>query len=159
MIDELVVVLPDEGLVALMVSEIDAVDGVSVEDVRAIEGGHIDPDLAALALIAEVAEAASGERRTTLVALIAELIGADWAVLLRDGVEMARVGDLHEEGALDPYRRGREHPLSAGPESDVFWSSRPDGPVLVARRASRPIHTRERDRVDAIMRVAASLLD
>ncbi len=158
-IDELVVVLPDEGLVALMVSEIDAVDGVSVEDVRAIEGGHIDPDLAALALIAEVAEAALGERRTTLVALIAELIGADWAVLLRDGVEMARVGDLPEEGALDPYRRGREHPLSAGPESDVFWSSRPDGPVLVARRASRPIHTRERDRVDAIMRVAASLLD
>ena len=158
-IDELVVVLPDEGLVALMVSEIDAVDGVSVEDVRAIEGGHIDPDLAALALIAEVAEAAPGERRTMLVALIAELIGADWAVLLRDGVEMARVGELPEEGALDPYRRGREHPLSAGPESDVFWSSRPDGPVLVARRASRPIHTRERDRVDAIMRVAASLLD
>jgi hypothetical protein len=158
-IDELVVVLPDDGLVALMVSEIDAVDGVAVEDVRAIEGGHVDPDLAALALIAEVAEAAPGERRTTLVALIAELIGADWAVLLRDGVEMARVGDLPEEGALDPYRRGREHPLSAGPESDVFWSSRPDGPVLVARRASRPIHTRERDRVDAIMRVAASLLD
>ncbi len=158
-IDELVVVLPDEGLVALMVSEIDAVDGVSVEDVRAIEGGHIDPDLAALALIAEVAEAAPGERRTMLVALIAELIGADWAVLLRDGVEMARVGELPEEGALDPYRRGREHPLSAGPESDVFWSSRPDGPVLVARRASRPIHTRERDRVDAIMRVTASLLD
>lgn len=158
-IDELVVVLPDEGLVALMVSEIDAVDGVSVEDVRAIEGGHIDPDLAALGLIAEVAEAAPGERRTMLVALIAELIGADWAVLLRDGVEMARVGELPEEGALDPYRRGREHPLSAGPESDVFWSSRPDGPVLVARRASRPIHTRERDRVDAIMRVAASLLD
>jgi hypothetical protein len=158
-IDELVVVLPDDGLVALMVSEIDAVDGVAVEDVRAIEGGHIDPDLAALALIAEVAEVAPSERRATLVSLLAELIGADWAVLLRDGVEMARVGDLPEGGALDPYRRGREHPLSAGPESDVFWSSRPDGPVLVARRASRPIHTRERDRVDAIMRVAASLLD
>ena len=158
-IDELVVVLPDDGLVALMVSEIDAVDGVAVEDVRAIEGGHVDPDLAALALIAEVAEVAPSERRATLVSLLAELIGADWAVLLRDGVEMARVGDLPEVGALDPYRRGREHPLSAGPESDVFWSSRPDGPVLVARRASRPIHTRERDRVDAIMRVAASLLD
>jgi hypothetical protein len=158
-IDELVVVLPDDGLVALMVSEIDAVDGVAVEDVRAIEGGHVDPDLAALALIAEVAEVAPSERRATLVSLLAELIGADWAVLLRDGVEMARVGDLPEGGALDPYRRGREHPLSAGPESDVFWSSRPDGPVLVARRASRPIHTRERDRVDAIMRVAASLLD
>jgi hypothetical protein len=158
-IDELVVVLPDDGLVALMVSEIDAVDGVAVEDVRAIEGGHVDPDLAALALIAEVAEVAPSERRATLVSLLAELIGADWAVLLCDGVEMARVGDLPEGGALDPYRRGREHPLSAGPESDVFWSSRPDGPVLVARRASRPIHTRERDRVDAIMRVAASLLD
>jgi len=46
-IDELVVVLPDEGLVALMVNEIDAVDGVSVEDVRAIEGGRVDSDLTA----------------------------------------------------------------------------------------------------------------
>ncbi|MBL6619834.1 MAG: ACT domain-containing protein [Ilumatobacteraceae bacterium] len=158
-IDELVVVLPDEGLVALMVNEIDAVDGVSVEDVRAIEGGHVDPDLTALALLAEVAESAAGERPSTLVTALVELIGADWAVLLRDGDEVARAGELPDEGALDPYRRGREHPLSAGPESDVFWSSHPDGPVLVARRSGRPIHTRERDRVDAIMRVAASLLD
>jgi len=157
-VDELVVVLPDEELVALMVNEIDAVDGVSVEDVRAIEGGHVDPDLTALALL-EVAESAAGERPSTSVTALAELIGADWAVLLRDGDEVARAGELPDEGALDPYRRGREHPLSAGPESDVFWSSHPNGPVLVARRSGRPIHTRERDRVDAIMRVAASLLD
>ena len=157
-IDELVVVLPDEALVALMVSEIDAVDGVSVEHVRTIEGSHIDPDLTALALLAEVAESTPGERPATLVTALAELVGADWAVLLREGTEMGRAGDVSEEHILDLYRRGREHPLWAGPDSDVFWSTLPDGPVLVARRADRPIHTRERDRVDAIMRVAASLL-
>ena len=53
-IDELVIGLPDATLVDLLIAEVSAVDGVSVEHVRPIEGDRIDPDLAALAFGAEI---------------------------------------------------------------------------------------------------------
>ena len=56
-VDELVVALPDAGLVDLMVSEVHAIDGVSVEHVRVTDGDHNDGGLLALALAAELAEA------------------------------------------------------------------------------------------------------
>ena len=56
-IDEIVVALPDPELVDLMVAEIHAIDGVSVEHVRPIAGEHIDGGLLALTAAAELAEA------------------------------------------------------------------------------------------------------
>src|SRR5579864_8640416 len=47
-IDELVVDLPDEGLVQLLVSEVSEVDGVDVEDVRRANDALADPRLDAL---------------------------------------------------------------------------------------------------------------
>ena len=45
-----------------MVAEVDAIDGVSVEHVRPIDGDHNDGGLLALALAAELAEATPEER-------------------------------------------------------------------------------------------------
>ena len=56
-VDELTVTLPDVELIGLLSAEIDAVDGVSVEDVRIVEADRVDPNLAALAAGAAMAEA------------------------------------------------------------------------------------------------------
>jgi len=157
-IDELVVLLPDVGLVDLMVSEIDAVDGVSVEYVRVIEGDHIDPDLAALGILADVAGVDREDRAVTLGERVAALVGSEWLVLVRDGRAVARVGEQVDDAVLEPYRLGPGHILAPHPPTELFWSAPGSGWVLIAQRVERPIHTRERDRVDAIMRVAVSLL-
>ncbi|MGH9269291.1 MAG: amino acid-binding protein, partial [Acidimicrobiales bacterium] len=47
-VDELVVMLPDDDLVALLISEIGQVDGVVVEDLRPAPGPLPDPRVAAL---------------------------------------------------------------------------------------------------------------
>ena len=56
-IDELTVALPDEGLASLLTAEIDAVDGVSVENIRPVDIDRVDPNLAALAVGAALAVA------------------------------------------------------------------------------------------------------
>ena len=47
-IDELIVELPDDGLVSLLVAEIAQVDGVDVEDVSPVPEEPVDPRLDAL---------------------------------------------------------------------------------------------------------------
>ena len=46
-IDELVVALPDDGLIDLLVAEIAQVDGVDVEEVQPVDGDDHDPQLSA----------------------------------------------------------------------------------------------------------------
>ena len=82
-IDELTVSLPDEELISLLTAEIDAVDGVSVEDVRVVNADRVDPNLAALAAGAAMAEADADERLDVLCQAAQRLIEADWAVVLR----------------------------------------------------------------------------
>ena len=65
-VDELTVSLPSADLVPLLTTEIDAVDGVSVEDVRTVELDRADPNLAALAAGAAMAEAEPAERLDVL---------------------------------------------------------------------------------------------
>src|SRR5438270_9884475 len=55
-IDELVVELPDEGLLDLLISEVSQVDGVDVEDVRPIEQHAPDPRVDALETAAVIIE-------------------------------------------------------------------------------------------------------
>jgi len=55
-IDELVVDLHSGSHVALLIDEINHVDGVSVEHVRPIDGERTEPGLSALSLTASVAE-------------------------------------------------------------------------------------------------------
>ena len=61
-IDELVVELPDASLVALLLAEIDQVDGVDVEDVRPAPAELADPRLDALETAALLVGAALGTR-------------------------------------------------------------------------------------------------
>jgi hypothetical protein len=159
-IDELVVRLPDESLVDLMVSEVDAVDGVSVEHVRSLDGGHIDPDLAALTLVAEVAELPIPQRVGVLVRGLLGLAGANWAAALSGADVIASAGPVPDLAFIRALRDGSGHLGDAAPmSSELFWEEIVDlGIVLVAGRHDRPIHTRERSRVALVARIAGSLL-
>ena len=85
-VDELVIGLADANLVDLLIAEVSAVDGVSVEHVRPIEGDRVDPDLMALASGAELAEADPADRLAVLCAAVARVADAEWAAVIRDGV-------------------------------------------------------------------------
>jgi len=82
-IDELVVTLPEAGLVDLLVAEMGQVDGVDVEDVRAVDPRPVDRQLAALDSAARIVEAESREELLEL--LCANCMAdfeSDWAVAI-----------------------------------------------------------------------------
>ena len=65
-IDELTVSLPELALIPLLTAEVDAVDGVSVENTRVVDDDRTDPNLAALATGAALAECSPEDRLDVL---------------------------------------------------------------------------------------------
>ncbi len=105
-IDEFAVRLADLDLVAVLVKEVEEVDGASVEEVRIVQR-FPDPRLDALQSAATLCEAPSTE------ALGARLVGqirreflAEWAVLLRGGVLLASEGDAPSPEHLQALAAG-----------------------------------------------------
>src|SRR3954468_20016873 len=108
-IDELTAVLPESGLVDLLVSEIKAVDGVSVEDIRPVLDGVRDPRLDALETAAKLVETSSREELLCELARHAVRdFGADWAAVLDDVDETLRAsqGPVPEAPWLLAFVRG-----------------------------------------------------
>lgn len=159
-IDELVVVLPSEDLVDLMVAEVHAVEGVSVEHVRPVAGDRVDAGLLALSLAAEVAESTGDQRRARLVAGVVELTESDWAMLVHGTDVVASVGPVPSADWIDSLLAGSRHLGNGGiAAADLFWAELPTcGMWLAAGREERPVHERERDRLHLLVRIADSLL-
>src|SRR3954447_7786673 len=83
-VDELVVALPEDGLVDLLVAEISQVDGVDVEDVRTLRSDRHDPGLTVLATATRLMEA--DDHAMVLKVLCEDTVAdfeCDWAVALR----------------------------------------------------------------------------
>lgn len=158
-VDELVVGLPDANLVDLLIAEVSAVDGVSVEHVRPIEGDRIDPDLAALASGAELAEAEPADRLALLCAAVARVADAAWATVIRDGVVLHSRGQPPEVPWLLAFLDGSQHLRDAnGAPTDLIWAHLPRSGVSVAAgRSDRTVRERERTRVALLARVADAL--
>jgi hypothetical protein len=151
-IDELVVALPEPGLLDLLISEVGQVDGVDIEDVRALGETPHEPGLTALASAARLVEA--DEPTAILTVLCQHAVTdseCDWAVALRiEPAELlAEVGDaptaawvaafVHGSRYLDPDGDG-----DAGPD-DVAWAELPrSGLALAVGRKGRPFRWRER---------------
>ncbi|MFP5489069.1 MAG: hypothetical protein ACLGHQ_12275, partial [Acidimicrobiia bacterium] len=93
-IDELVVALPDDTLVDLMVNEVHAIDGVSVEHVRPTIGDHADGGLLALSLAAELAETPTADRIGGFLAGVTRITESDWTLVVRDGETVASLGEV-----------------------------------------------------------------
>ena len=159
-IDELVVALPDAELVELMMNEVHAIDGVSVEHVRPLDGGYVDGGLLALSLAAEVAEASAGERLDRFAEASMRLTESEWTMIVRDGEVVASRGDIPNVEFVSSLVAGRSHLLDPSHATgDLFWADLPStGAWVAAGRTGRPIHERERVRLDLFARVADPLL-
>jgi hypothetical protein len=161
-VDELVVALDDACLVELMVNEVGAVDGVSVEHVREVGADRIDPDLAALMAGAELAETAPEGRPAVLCDSVVRVADAEWAVVVAGGVVVESRGEIPDAEWLLAFLEGSRHlddDRGAGTPSDLVWARMPaSGHAVAAGRTHRPVHDRERVRVGLLARMADALL-
>lgn len=159
-VDELVVELPEEGLVDMLVREVRQVDGVGVEEVRALTGDrHHDPRLDALEAVAQLVGAADQvELLDGLVLQATRVIGTDWGAVVDHepgGLEVvARVGDAPSGAWLRAFVAGSTQ--SGTPETgDVAWAPLPSARLaLVLGREGVAFRARERREVAAFARVA-----
>ena len=159
-IDELVVALPDPSLVDLMVAEVHAIDGVSVEHVRESTDGHVDASLVSLSVTAELAERPRGERMASFVDGVERLTEATWVMVTHDGAVIASRGDVPAPEWITALLAGSSHlgdPHATS--SDMFWSDLPrSGMWVAAGREGRTVHDRERVRLDLFARIADAML-
>lgn len=165
-IDELVVQLPVGSPTALLVHEIQQVDGVDVEEVRAVADALRDPRLDALETAAILVGASDADELVEAVVTHAKrVIGAQWStVIALDGGEI-----LAEEGLLPPtpwllafLAGSQESARMAGGGSgadDIVWSPMPSsGLALVLGRDGTAYRARERRQLAALARIVDTRL-
>jgi hypothetical protein len=159
-IDELVVALPDASLVDLMVNEVHAIDGVSVEQVRETDHDHVDSSVASLSVAADLAESEPSARIDAFIDGVLKLTDASWVMVARDGEALASCGAVPAAEWVTSLLAGSSHlgdPHATS--SDMFWSDLPmSGMWVAAGREGRPVHDRERVRLDLLARIADALL-
>jgi hypothetical protein len=171
-IDELVVDfaeenLPTDGdlqLVPLMVSEMQQVDGVAVEEVRPMAEALRDPRLDALETAALLVGASSPDDAIDSLCWHAvRTIGAEWGtvVALDPAEERARQGDPPSLAWVLAFVAGSQSSArvargASGPD-DVVWSPLPSaGMALVLGRSGTPFRARERRQAAALARIVDS---
>src|ERR1700733_766193 len=159
-IDELVVDLPDAGLVDLLVSEVSQVDGVDVEDVRMAPAAATDPRLDALETAASlVAHAEVGSLLDALARRSLSDFQSDWVTVLdlESSSQIITVGAAPASswlGAFVAGSRASADPGSEGGPDDVAWADvDAAGLVVVLGRKGRPFRARERRQLTALARI------
>lgn len=160
-IDELVIELPDEGLVQLLISEVSEVDGIDVEDVRRAKDALADPRLDALETAADLVA------QSSVVSLLQSLaksslrdFQSDWAAVVEPGApeHVVAVGDVPAGQWLSAFLAGSRASIAprvgdSGPD-DVAWAEMDAaGLVLVIGRHGRPFRARERRQLTALTRI------
>lgn len=161
-IDELVVELPDDGLVPLLVAEIAQVDGVDVEDIRPLDGPVRDVRLDALETAAILVSHATLDQLVhDLVRHAAHDFAADWAVVVPPAgpVPLATVGSPPPAAWLGAFVAGSrlsEEVASgdAGPDDIACAPLDSAGLAIVLGRRGRPFRVRERRQLAALARIA-----
>jgi len=160
-IDELVVELPEDGLVDLLIAEMHQVDGVDVESITPAADSLRDPRLDALETAAILVGAST--RASALHELCvhsARTIGAAWSVVVElEGTEIvAQEGEPPSVPWLVAYVHGSQSSAkvaggNGGPD-DVVWAALPGaGMALVLGREGTPFHARERRQAAALARI------
>ena len=161
-IDELVISLPDQGLVELLVQEVSQVDGVDVEEVRAAPPLARDPRLDALETAAILVEHTRVEGLLdSLVVHATHDFDGDWAVVvdLAGPVVLAGAGIPPPAAWLGAFVAGSRSSLAvsagdAGPD-DIAWAHLAAADLaLVVGRTGRPLRARERRQLAALARIA-----
>ena len=160
-IDELVVSLPSETLVDLLVSEINQVDGVAVEDVRRAGDAIADPRLDALeTAVTLVTQHGVQPLLASLVRSSLRDFQSDWATVMElDAIDPnVAVGPVPPGPWLRAFMAGSRaaaapRPGEAAPD-DVAWADLDAaGLVLILGRQGRPFRIRERRQLTALARI------
>lgn len=161
-IDELLVDLPDESLVPLLISEVEEVDGVDVEDVRPAPDWLSDPRLDALETAAVLVDQHSvADLLDRLVSHAIHDFTAEWAAVvdLDSPLPITTVGPVPPAPWLGAFVAGSRasvmpKPGMGGPD-DVAWAELDTASlVLVVGRRGRPFRARERLQLAALTRIA-----
>lgn len=161
-IDELTVTLPAGDLVDLLIAEIRQVDGVAVEDVRAVSPERPEGSMAALMAAEAIVRADPAGRLEVAVRALRVLVDGDWSVVVRlfDGRLLAGAGTAPEAEWLVAFLTGSEH-LGNGDDhtpGDLVWTRLPRRSMAIASgRAGRVFHARERLEVHVLGRILDSL--
>jgi hypothetical protein len=162
-IDELVVELPQASLLDLMISEVNQVDGVDVEDVRQVPGAPVDPRLDALETAAYLVERRDpSDLLNALVAHAARDFEADWAAVIDPSAPrpLNSVGSMPPEAWVFAFVKGARAAVAgaaggAASPADVAWADMSVASlVVVLGRDGRPFRTRERRQLSALARIA-----
>lgn len=159
-VDEFAVMLPDKDLIALLVREIEEVDGASVEEWREV-ATFPDPRLDALESVEHLSGASTRtELMLRLVDSVSEEFSADWAVLLDADVAVATSGiEVPDPSVLQAVAAGAAaSPIVAAGDSgpdDLAVAPFPKGDlVLLVGRDGHPFRRRERRQLLALARIA-----
>jgi hypothetical protein len=164
-IDELIVTLPSSDRLELLINEIAQVDDAAVEEVRHLDGPPADPEAAVLDLVADLAEAAAGQRLDRLCRGLWRLLGADWvaAVDLTRAEAVCQVGEQAPSSAwLSAFIEGSRHlpaeALTAATPADLTWTVIADGSMALALgRHQVALRARERRQVVLLGRILDAL--
>lgn len=161
-VDELVVELSDPALIKLLTDEVNAVDGVDVEDVRTAPVALHDQRLDALETVALLVGAGTGPEVLRVLASSAKAnLEAAWAAVVDPGssVLVLADGDVPAAGWLSAFLGGsrsseRVAAGDTGPD-DIAWAPLATaGLDLVLGRRGRPLRARERHQLMALARIA-----
>lgn len=160
-IDELVIDLPDDGLVPLLIAEMRQVDGVDVEDVSRAPDNPVDARLDALETAALLVRQPSvPELLESLAHHSVRDFSAEWAAVLdaRHSAPVASVGPVPPAPWLAAFVAGSRQSVApatgdAGPD-DVAWADLDAAAlVVVLGRRGRPVRARERRQLAALARI------
>jgi hypothetical protein len=159
-IDELVIEMPDAGLLDLLVSEVEQVDGVSVEEARLLAEAVHDPRLDALETAAMLVGATTpDEALESLCVHAVRTIGAAWgAVVALDLAQVAAsVGDAPSAAWLAAFVSGSQSAARAAGDvvpEDIVWAPLPSArAALVLGRDAMAFRLRERRQAAALARI------
>lgn len=161
-IDELVVEIPDAGLVDLLIDEIRQVEGAEVEDVRPLEGGSRDARTDALETAALLLEELTADGLfNALVSHARHDFAADWVAVVAPGAFSGAVtsGPAPPVIWLSAFVNGSRSSCEGGGSDsragDVAWAGLDSAELaIVLGRALRPFRERERRQLVALARVA-----
>jgi hypothetical protein len=168
-VDELVVQLPDATLVDLLVSEVRQVDGVQVEEVRAVGPEGHDPRKATLETAARLVGAADRDGLLQVVRDVApRSLSAAWVAVVdvEAGATLVAGDAAPSEGWLAAFVHGARSAaelvaephgvITEGSGSDVIWAPMPEVHLaLVAGREQIAWRERERDELRALADIIA----
>ena len=165
-IDEIVVELPSAALVPLLVKEINEVDGVDVEEVRAAEDGAVDPWLDALESAARLVGSKSADDViATLCSLAHRAAGSVWSVVvhLDTGEVLTSEGQPPNPAWIDAFIAGSRLAARSGTvpaeAGDVTWVPLPARNLaLILGREGTAFRAKERRQAAALARIADAWL-